>query len=154
MAHYNVRFSCGHEETIELFGKIDDRLKKNEYYEQKGLCSCCYKKHQEEEKAKMTEYIKEQSNELNLPLLEGSEKQVAWAMDIRHNWIEQAKNNVAQLGRNWDDVVKQVLKMYDEKINDAKFNEDLRNALDNCNITARLASAYRQTSAKFFIDNR
>lgn len=42
MAKYDVKFSCGHEETVELFGATDDRRKKIAYYERSGLCSCCY----------------------------------------------------------------------------------------------------------------
>lgn len=39
---YDVKFSCGHTEEIQLFGKTADRERKIAYYEQYGLCSCCY----------------------------------------------------------------------------------------------------------------
>lgn len=40
---YEVTFSCGHTETIELFGKTADRERKIAYYEKYGVCSECYK---------------------------------------------------------------------------------------------------------------
>lgn len=46
MAKYNVRFSCGHTETIELFGKVRERERKIAYYEECGCCSACYREKQ------------------------------------------------------------------------------------------------------------
>ena len=39
---YEVRFSCGHAETVELFGKNADRQRKIAWFEESGLCSKCY----------------------------------------------------------------------------------------------------------------
>ena len=44
MAKYDVIFSCGHEERIELLGAVKDRERKIEYFREQGLCSECYKK--------------------------------------------------------------------------------------------------------------
>ena len=43
MAKYEVNFSCGHTERIELFGKVSERERKIEYFEERGICSECYK---------------------------------------------------------------------------------------------------------------
>ncbi|MGN0624595.1 MAG: hypothetical protein ACI4JA_11700 [Oscillospiraceae bacterium] len=43
MAKYEVKFSCGHTGTVELFGKTEERYRKLEYFERQGLCSECYK---------------------------------------------------------------------------------------------------------------
>ena len=43
MAKYEVKFSCGHIETIELCGKVSERESKIKYYEEHGICSECYK---------------------------------------------------------------------------------------------------------------
>ena len=43
MAKYEVKFSCGHTQIIELFGKDKDRQRKIEYFEEHGLCKNCYK---------------------------------------------------------------------------------------------------------------
>lgn len=48
---YDVKFSCGHEETIELFGKGTERERKIVYFEKYGVCSCCYREMKEMEKA-------------------------------------------------------------------------------------------------------
>lgn len=48
MAKYTVTFSCGHEGSVELFGKVAEREKKIEYFEKNGLCRECYKKKTEE----------------------------------------------------------------------------------------------------------
>ena len=53
MAKYNVTYSCGHEGTVQLFGKADARDRKIKYYEEYGLCSECYKKQKQEENAKL-----------------------------------------------------------------------------------------------------
>ena len=39
---YDVKFSCGHTETVELFGKNADRQRKIAWFEESGLCSKCY----------------------------------------------------------------------------------------------------------------
>ena len=38
---YDVKCSCGHEETVELFGKSCDRDKKISYIEKYGMCKAC-----------------------------------------------------------------------------------------------------------------
>ena len=51
MAKYTVKFSCGHEAMIELFGKDADRRRKIAYFEEDGLCPECYAAAKEAEKA-------------------------------------------------------------------------------------------------------
>ena len=48
---YMVKFSCGHTEQVELFGKAADRNKKIEYYEKSGVCPACYADQKEVEKS-------------------------------------------------------------------------------------------------------
>lgn len=38
---YDITWSCGHEETIELFGKNKDRERKIEYYQNCCKCEAC-----------------------------------------------------------------------------------------------------------------
>ena len=84
MAKYTITYNCGHEGKVELFGPMKDREQKIAFYEKRVICPECYKKAQEEE-------AKKEAEELNLPLLEGSEKQVAWAEKIRHNFMSELK---------------------------------------------------------------
>jgi hypothetical protein len=48
---YTITMGCGHEDTVELFGKGSEREWKLEYFKSSGLCKECYKK-QMDEKAK------------------------------------------------------------------------------------------------------
>lgn len=41
---YTILMSCGHEDTIDLFGKGADRERKIEYFKAHGLCKNCYQK--------------------------------------------------------------------------------------------------------------
>lgn len=52
MAKYTIMMSCGHEDTVELFGKEKERDRKIEYFKSCGLCKECYKKKIEEEAKK------------------------------------------------------------------------------------------------------
>lgn len=46
---YTILMSCGHEDTVELFGKNSDRERKIEYFQSNGLCKECYKKKMEQQ---------------------------------------------------------------------------------------------------------
>lgn len=81
MAHYKINFSCGHTETIQLFGKIADRERRIAWLENSGICSECYKKAQAEQRARATAEAAEAT--ADLPQLKGSDKQIAWATVIR-----------------------------------------------------------------------
>lgn len=39
---YDVTFSCGHTEVVELFGKCSERDRKIDYYKNYGICKACY----------------------------------------------------------------------------------------------------------------
>ena len=41
MAKYDVKFSCGHTHTVELFGPTADRERKIKYLEECGICPEC-----------------------------------------------------------------------------------------------------------------
>ena len=49
---YEIMMSCGHEDTVELFGKEKERDRKIEYFKIHGLCKECYRKKKEEETQK------------------------------------------------------------------------------------------------------
>ena len=75
MAKYNVTYKCGCSHEIQLFGSYDQRDAKLEWLATQDCPNC--KKQQELNEA--TSYA--EAN--NLPLLEGSEKQVNWATTLR-----------------------------------------------------------------------
>jgi hypothetical protein len=82
MAYYSGTFSCGHEGRVDIIGPGKDREWKRERAFS-GMCPECYRKFKEEEKAKENAKAAEESKEMSLPELTGTEKQVAWANTIR-----------------------------------------------------------------------
>ena len=72
---------CGKEFTVELFGKHSEREWKLEH--NNWECDDCYKAEKEAETAKKSE---------GLPELQGTEKQVAWAVSLRLNAIKEVKD--------------------------------------------------------------
>lgn len=49
---YTIMMGCGHEDTVDLGGKVSDRERTLDYLKSCGLCRACYKKKMEEETAK------------------------------------------------------------------------------------------------------
>ena len=76
---YDITYSCGHAGTVELYGKTSDRESKIRWYETTAVCPECYKKQQEAAAETTTKH--------ELPELEGSEKQVAWAKKLMESAI-------------------------------------------------------------------
>ena len=97
---YTVTFSCGHEATVDLFGKTSERERRITWYEKEGICPDCYRKMKEDERrqadAELAAYADKIETEYNLPKLEGTEKQVSWARKIRAGVIRawEAKHNI------------------------------------------------------------
>jgi hypothetical protein len=89
MAKYDVTFSCGHEETVELFGKETEREKKIKWYEKFGLCSECRKAEQERKEEDIEKTY-------SLPKLTGSDKQISWARSIRANAVRKVAELVKE----------------------------------------------------------
>lgn len=54
---YDVTFSCGHTEEVQIYGKTEERERKIKYYGKSGLCSECYKKKMNEENAENCEEV-------------------------------------------------------------------------------------------------
>lgn len=48
---YTVKFSCGHEDRVDLVGKYVDRERKIRWYEESGLCYECYRAMKEAQKS-------------------------------------------------------------------------------------------------------
>lgn len=72
MAKYTVLMSCGHEDTVELFGKNSERERKIAYFEANGLCKECYKK-------KMQDQIEAEGFHFNasvLPLIDENDGEI------------------------------------------------------------------------------
>lgn len=135
MAKYDVKFSCGHTETIQLVGKIKERERRIEWLENHGLCSECYEAEKKRQFEEQNKKAAEEAKEYGLPELSGTEKQVAWGNTLRKQWIEKVESEI----RTWitddesrDEEVRKALKRVVEEhlINtvDARWWIDNRNA--------------------------
>lgn len=89
MAWYEVQCSeCKKEFRVQLYGKIKDREWRAEHWT--WLCDDCKAKKREEEARKAAE----RSQEMQLPELVGSEKQVKWALQIRLQAIKEIEKQL------------------------------------------------------------
>lgn len=55
---YDVTFSCGHTQEVQIYGKAEERARKIKYWGKSGLCSECYKKKTNEEKSENCEEVR------------------------------------------------------------------------------------------------
>lgn len=91
MAKYFGTFSCGHEGYVNVIGPGKDRQWKIDRAFS-NMCDECYKKHLEEERNRKNEEALEKAKDMDLPSLEGTEKQVAWANTLRQEFIDKFEN--------------------------------------------------------------
>lgn len=133
MAKYNVTYKCGHEDRVELFGKMSVREWRLEQMAGE-LCPECQRK------AEM-ERLKKQEEEDGLPALTGSEKQIAWAMKLR----DDALKHLRITSYNADVKIQQLQKQNDDV-------SGLQLIKEYVNTTMMYMS--EQTDSKFFIDRR
>lgn len=87
MAWYYGTFSCGHEGRVNIVGPVKDRQwKADRKFE--GMCENCYEKFLQEQRDRANAEAAEKAKEMELPELQGTEKQIAWANTIRQRFIE------------------------------------------------------------------
>ena len=125
MAQHNIRHTCGHEETVQIYGTNvhGERQRKAEWLESKPCRDC--------EREAMRE-----ANLAGAAELEGSEKQVRWANDLRAKAIGDTKAKLATLDTQYIAAPQEW--------------KDAQRKAGEAIITAMLA----ETSAKTIIDNR
>ena len=93
MSKHTITHSCGHTHEYQLYGKSDERTRKIKWLETQE-CPACQKAAEAAEAAKKAEEeaaAAKINEELNLPVLSGSEKQIAWANCIRARLIAAAR---------------------------------------------------------------
>lgn len=100
MAKYSVTFSCDHTDTVHLVGPTKERERKIAWYEEHALCPECFKAQREAERKALEEQRREESEAatanaeaMGLPDLTGSEKQVAWAVTLRQQFMDTVYSN-------------------------------------------------------------
>ena len=140
MAKYTVKFACGHEEVINLYGSHAERERKIAYYQQHGKCSECYKAEKKAEKETEASKIED------MPELQGTEKQVSWANDIRNKMAAEVVEYI-------ESKVKTDVKTFSSSF--AALNEEQKAfVVRKSEAVAKYATLITETSAKYYIENR
>jgi len=88
MAWYYGTYSCGHEGRTNIIGPMKHRQWKADAHF-RGLCPECFEKKRTEEREKARIEALEKAKKMELPELEGSEKQIAWAVTLRQEMIDK-----------------------------------------------------------------
>lgn len=125
MAQYNIRHTCGHEETVQIYGTNvhGERQRKAEWLESKP-CRDCERKAMREE------------NLTGAAELTSSDKQVSWANDLRAKAIGDIKAKLAKLDTQYIAAPQE-------------WKDAQRNAGE-----ATIAAMLAETNAKAIIDHR
>lgn len=89
--------ACGHNEKVAIYGKYDQRDAALER-EKAKVCAACYAARKDEARLQAAQAAAEQAQAGGLPALQGSEKQVAWAEQIRAQAIQAVDALLAQQG--------------------------------------------------------
>lgn len=140
MARYIVKFACGHEEIIKLYGSHAERERKIAYYQEHGKCSECYKAEKKAEKETETSKIED------MPELQGTEKQVSWANDIRNKMAAEVVEYIRS-------KVKTDVKTFSSSF--AALNEEQKAfVVRKSEAVAKYVTLITETSAKYYIENR
>lgn len=142
-------FSCGHEDSVEVGGYSEEYRKQAALGKFDGLCPHCQQKKIEEEREREREEARNTSKELNLPELEGSEKQINWALSIRNRAVEELKPSIDYAekllkGNPSNNLAKAYVGMAKDLINTTKSSTwiDYRQH-DFKDMIARLLSGYK-----------
>ena len=136
---YTITHSCGHEEQVELFGKAADRDRKVAAMESEP-CSECRAK---------------EAHVDGLPDLEGSPKQVAWAGDIRKQFIVRWAENLEKFAQNAEAGRKKMEEKKAAGENVEKYETQYKKITEALEKAQRIFGGIKkETSASWFIENR
>lgn len=82
MANYYGTYICGHTGVVKIIGPVQDRERKRKYYFSK-MCPDCHEAKQYEKRMEEIEEAIKLAEEWELPHLNGTSNQTAWANRIR-----------------------------------------------------------------------
>jgi hypothetical protein len=142
MAKYNVTHSCGHEQTLQLFGKNDQRDWAIERAE-RGLCPDCWKLQKDKEREEAGIQARAIAAQKGWVSLKGSEKQCLWAETIRLAMLVDFDQLIA--GGQRSPIAEQIVPSlvatmeWAEGIKNAKWWIDNRNVKTEMNFGSMLA---------------
>ncbi|MFJ2819128.1 hypothetical protein [Streptomyces sp. NPDC087294] len=99
MTRYRIDRSCGHQETVELFGGSSrDRDRRAEREEDRS-CHACWQEQRDREREQERLAAAEAAEREGLPGLQGSSKQIDWALTLRHDLLARLEEHVEELRR-------------------------------------------------------
>lgn len=164
MAWYYGTFSCGHEGRVNIIGPGKDREWKKERAFEK-LCPECYEKHLIEQREKANKEAAEKAKEMELPVLSGTEKQVAWANTLRNAVVEKYEKQLETFKERLEQAKKYLEEMEakgtpsDKKLEDVKFFVYNKEGKKVCTSKEEISDAFdyaimKHTEAKFWIESR
>jgi hypothetical protein len=86
---------CGHEDTVELFGKAADRERKIEWFKSSGTCKECYRRQKQDTDFTKIEFCSNGNTyTINLKL-DGTEKQRRYAHDLLVKHVQEYQNRLS-----------------------------------------------------------
>ena len=94
MAQYTIAHPCGHTYKHRLFGPLDNR-ERALALESTEPCPDCRKAARKAERQEAHRYAVEAQPQIGLPDLEGTDKQIAWAVDIRQRVVDSALDHIS-----------------------------------------------------------
>ena len=125
MAYYDVKHCCGHTECVQLYGPTKNREWRIHQMEQE-LCSECWAA----ELARRNAENAKKAREMELPPLQGTEKQVAWAETLRMEFIAEYERDYANRPMRVDPM------------------------LENCSNDEYAEAALKESRASWWIDHK
>lgn len=109
MAQYTITRSCGHTESVQIYGtNSHGERERKAQYEASKACAECYKAQLAQERQASAEAGAQVAADAGLAPLTGSDKQVAWANQIRGKFLAELdgiKAQAAAAGQDWDSPV-------------------------------------------------
>ncbi len=153
MAKYEIEFSCGHTDTIQLYGKTSERESYLEWAKDNKLCPECWAAAKQKAREEASEQAAQENTEFGLPALTGTEKQVAWAETIRKEKAQHIfsvlKNHEKHLTKARED------QEYADRMLKA-FAEDGFGSIEDAFVAARAAAEaiLGEASAHWWIEHR
>lgn len=141
-------YKCGHEGTIKQGGFTKDYAKWQAEQEFKShICPECTKEEKYKVYKQEAEEINKEAKEMGLPELEGTEKQVTWALSLRPEFKETLEKNLVDLPKKWLEKFKED---YPQDYNTEDGAEEIKNVIQS-------AIDYiinTETKSTYYIDHR
>lgn len=143
MANYDIVYTCGHTGVIGLFGHSSEREWRKSREEEK-LCPDCF----EAELKKKNEEALKASQELDLPELTGSPKQVEWATTLRLKALTTIRED-SKLSTN-PEIIYRILDYLSREETEARFWIDRRGYSSSQYLNEAKKVAMKSEEEKFF----